>query len=77
MADNPIFRARRASWLVRGIGTLIALYVGIVLALMWWWSYESAQFDVVKFAQARAAAHQQQVVVGSVVTGALAATASS
>ena len=71
MADNPIFRARRASWLLRGIGTLIAIYAVIVLALMWWWSYEPAQFDVGAFAKQRATAHQQQVVSGSVVTGAL------
>ena len=71
MADNPIFRARRASWLARGIGTLIAVYVAIVLALMWWWSYEPAQFDVVAFAKQRATAHQQQVVTGGIVTSTL------
>src|SRR5258708_25431597 len=71
MADNPIFRARRASWLLRGIGTLVALYAIGALALMWWWSYEPAQFDVIAFAKQRAAAHQQQTVTGSVVTGAL------
>lgn len=71
MADNPIFRARRANWLLRGGGALVAIYAVIVLALMWWWSYEPAQFDVAAFARQRATAHQQQVVVGSVVTGAL------
>jgi len=71
MADNPIFRARRANWLLRGIGTLLAFYVVIVLALMWWWSYEPAQFDVAAFARQRAAAHQQQLVAGSIVTSTL------
>src|SRR6516164_2065542 len=71
MADNPIFRARRVNWIARGIGVLVAVYAVIVLALMWWWSYEPAQFDVVAFAKQRATVHQQQVVVGSVVTGAL------
>jgi len=50
---------------------LLGVYVVAVLALMWWWSYEPAQFDVVKQARQRAAAHGQQVVTGSVVTSTL------
>jgi hypothetical protein len=65
----------RARWILRGVGALVALYVLIVLALMWWWSYEPAQFDVVKAAQQRASAHQQQPVSGSVVTAVLMDTA--
>ena len=42
-----------------------------VLALMWWWSYEPGQFDVVALAQKRATSHQQQPVTGSVVTSTL------
>lgn len=65
----------RSRWWLRGIGALIAAYAIVVLALMWWWSYEPDQFDVVKFAQQRAAQHQQQVVTGSVVTCALIGSA--
>jgi len=65
----------RARWILRGVGALVALYVLVVLALMWWWSYEPAQFDVVKAAQQRAVAHQQQPVSGSVVTAVLMDTA--
>jgi hypothetical protein len=64
----------RRFWL-RGIGILLALYVLIVLALMWWWSYEPAQFEVVKFAQERSARHNQPVVTGSVVTATLIGSA--
>ena len=44
-------------WLLRGIVALVTVYLVGVLALMWWWSYEPAQFEVVKFAQDRAAQH--------------------
>ena len=64
-------RAPNTRWLLRGVGTLFVIYVVVVVALMWWWSYEPAQFDVVKLAQQRAAAHQQQLVTGSVVTSTL------
>ncbi len=62
-------------WLLRGVVALVSVYLVVVLALMWWWSYEPAQFDVVKFAQERAASHQQQVVTGAVVTGSLIGSA--
>jgi hypothetical protein len=64
-------RPRPARWLLRTIGTVLAIYVIGVLALMWWWSYEPEQFDVVKLAQEKAGSHQQQVVTGSVVTSTL------
>ncbi|MEP6940365.1 MAG: DUF2333 family protein [Rudaea sp.] len=54
---------------------LVSLYIVLVLALMWWWSYEPAQFDVAKFAQSRAATNQQQVVVGATVTASLLGSA--
>ncbi len=62
-------------WLLRGIVALVTVYLVGVLALMWWWSFEPAQFDVIKFAQDRAARHQQQVVTGAVVTGSLIGSA--
>jgi len=62
-------------WVLRGVFALVTAYVLVVLALMWWWSYEPAQFDVIKFAQDRAARHQQQVVTGAVVTGSLIGSA--
>ena len=65
------FREPRTRWILRGAGVLLVLYSVLILALMWWWSYEPAQFDVVKLAQQRAAAHQQQLVTGSVVTSTL------
>ncbi len=67
---NPT-RAAGKRWLWRSASALIGVYVLIVLALMWWWSYEPAQFDVVKAAQERASLHQQGVVTGSVVTSTL------
>lgn len=57
--------------LLRGIGVQLALYVIVVLALMWRWSYEPAQFDVVKRARQRATVPQQQLVTGAVVTSTL------
>jgi hypothetical protein len=71
MAIISRFTEPRARWIVRGAGALVGLYVLIVLVLMWWWSYEPEPFDVVKLAQQRAAAHQQQPVSGSVVTSTL------
>jgi hypothetical protein len=65
------FKEPRTRWILRGGGVLILIYVIGVLAMMWWWSYEPDQFDVAAFAQRRAAAHQQQVVTGSVVTSTL------
>ena len=63
--------APRTRWAIRGVGAIASIYVLGVLALMWWWSYEPAQFDVVALAQKRAASHQQQPVTGSVVTSTL------
>lgn len=65
----------RARTLARGIGALVAIYLIIVLGLMWWWSYEPDQFDVTAVAQERAKSHQQQLVTGSVVTSTLMAGA--
>ncbi len=64
-------RAPNTRWFLRGAGALLAIYAIIVLALMWWWSYEPAQFDVMQRAQWRAATHQEQIVTGSVVTSTL------
>ena len=71
MAIISRFQESRTRWLLRGAGVLVALYLVVVLALMWWWSYEPEQFDVAKLAQQRAAAHQQSLVAGSVVTSTL------
>lgn len=71
MPQNLPLPPTRKHWWLRGVGLLIAIYVVCVLAAMWWWSYEPAQFDVVARAQQRAAAHSEQVVTGSVVTSAL------
>ena len=56
---------------VKSVGVIVALLILWVLGLMWWWSYEPPQFDVVATAQQRATAHQQHLVTGSVVTSAL------
>jgi hypothetical protein len=64
-------RAPSTRWILRGVGVLLVLYALLVLALMWWWSYEPAQFDVNALAHQRAASHSQQVVTGSIVTSAL------
>ena len=71
MAIISRFHESRTRWLLRAGGVLVALYLVIVLALMWWWSYEPEQFDVARVAQQRAAAHQQVLVAGSVVTSTL------
>jgi len=56
---------------VKAVGVLVAIYLVIVIALMWWWSYEPEQFDVVAVAKQRAAAHNEPIVTGSVVTSTL------
>lgn len=71
MAIISRFHESRTRWLLRAGGVLVALYLVVVLALMWWWSYEPEQFDVAKLAQRRAAVHQQALVAGSVVTSTL------
>jgi len=65
------FSEPRTRWTLRGVGALLVIYVVVVLALMWWWSYEPEPFDVNALAQQRAAAHQQQLVTGSLVTSTL------
>jgi len=71
MAIISRFQESRTRWIVRGVAALGGLYLLVVLGLMWWWSYEPEQFDVVKLAQQRAAAHKQAPVTGSVVTSTL------
>jgi hypothetical protein len=71
MAIISRFHESRTRWLVRGGAALVAVYLVIVLALMFWWSYEPEQFDVVKHAQQRAAGLQQSTVTGTVVTSTL------
>ena len=71
MAIISRFHESRTRWILRGGALLVALYVILVLALMWWWSYEPEQFDVAKLSQQRAAARQQTPVAGSVVTSTL------
>jgi hypothetical protein len=68
-------RATPRSWWLRGIGMLALAYVIGVLALMWWWDYEPAHFDVAANAQRLAAAHRQPVVTGTVTTAALMTSA--
>lgn len=67
-ADNP--REGR-SWRLRALLALAAIYVIVVLSLMWWWDTEPRHFDVAATAHARATAQQEPVVVGSATTTAL------
>jgi hypothetical protein len=71
MAIISRFQESRTRWILRGGAALVALYLVGVFGLMWWWSYEPEQFDVVKLAQRRATEHRQSVVTGSTVAGAL------
>ena len=71
MAITSRFNLGNARWILRTVGVLFVVYVVLILALMWWWSYEPAQFDVVATAQQRATAHQQHLVTGSIVTSTL------
>jgi len=68
------FGAMPVKFVIRAVAVLIALYVILVLALMWWWSYEPTQFDVVARAKERASAHSVPVVTGSVVASTLMAS---
>lgn len=63
------------SWLWRGVGLVVAFYIVGVVALMWWWSYEPALFDVVATTHARAASKNEPVVTGSVTTSTLMTSA--
>ena len=56
---------------VKVVGVLVAIYAVLILALMWWWSYEPEQFDVVAMAKQRASTHNEPIVTGSVVTSTL------
>ena len=71
MAIISRFQGTNTRWIVRGSALLAGLYLVLVLALMWWWSYEPEHFDVARLAQQRAATHQQTPVTGSVVTSTL------
>jgi hypothetical protein len=71
MAIVSRFREPRTRWIIRGVLSLLAVYCVVVLALMWWWSYEPEQFDVSALSQQRASSHQEQLVTGSVVTSTL------
>ena len=62
-------RTRRLG--LRLILGLLATYVLVVLALMWWWDTEPDHFDVAAAAQSRATVRQQPVVTGSATTAAL------
>ncbi len=59
------------SWLLRAASLVLAICIVLVLALMWWWSTEPDQFDVVATTQVRSAAKNQPVVTGSVTTSTL------
>lgn len=71
---NTVIPASRAGFMLRVLGIVLALYVVVVLALMWWWDTEPDAFDVVKVAQEHAAAHQHRVVPGTVTTATLMRT---
>ncbi len=68
-------RTAGRSWILRGIGVLVLVYVAGMLSLMWWWDTEPPHFDVATTAQARLAAKNEKVVTGSVTTAALMTTA--
>ncbi len=65
------FGAMPVKLVIRIVAVLIALYAVLILSLMWWWSYEPEQFDVVAKAHERATAHNVPIVTGSVVTSTL------
>ena len=73
MEGSLLIRAR--AWMFGGIGVVAAACVVGVLALMWWWDYEPAHFDVSAAAQARATASSGKVVTGSITTSALMTSA--
>lgn len=71
MSAKLTLSATGKRWWLRGLGVLVAIYAVVILATMWWCSYEPAQFDVVKRAQQRAASHSEQTVTGAIVTSTL------
>ncbi len=68
-ANSPI------RWLWRAIAAGLLVYALVVAALMWWWDYEPAHFDVSVAARARAATLQTRVVPGTLTAATLAASA--
>lgn len=70
---NAPLPVERRSWLLRGIGLVLALLAVFVLALMWWWDHEPEPIDVVRTAQEHASRHQHRVVPGTVTTATLIA----
>jgi len=65
------------SWIARSIVAVVLVYAIGVLALMWWWDYEPAHFDVAANARdvAAHASAPTRVVTGSVTTAALITSA--
>ncbi len=66
----PHFHLSIKTW-SRLAGALLTVYLLGVFSLMWWWSDEPAQFDVLRTTEQRVAAHGRDLVTGSVVTGTL------
>ena len=64
----PARTGKRSHLWIR-IGTvLLAVVIVLTLAFMWWWDHEPDTFDVVAYANERAAARGQPVVTGTVTT---------
>ncbi|HEX4480492.1 MAG TPA: DUF2333 family protein [Rudaea sp.] len=65
------FRSFAPRTVIKVVGLVVALLVVLILGLMWWWSYEPDQFDVVATAHQRAAARNVPIVTGSILTSTL------
>jgi hypothetical protein len=67
----PSTAGKRSHFWIRVGTTLLAAWLIVVAALMFWWDHEPFGFDVVASAQEAAAARQQPVVVGTVTSATL------
>jgi hypothetical protein len=62
-------------FILGAIAAIVVVYVVGTLAMMWWWNYEPAHFDVATTAQAHVAAKNEHVVTGTITTSALITSA--
>lgn len=71
MAEVAGGTIRRRPWRLGAAATAVATCALVVAALMFWWDFKPAHFDVMTNAQDRATARQQPLVPGAVTVATL------